>query len=71
MTECIVIPQWVFAIVGTMMLAPSIISIRNEIVLIPQENEMKMLFSIVGVLVGVVILIYGIFPYLPCIMVLP
>lgn len=73
MIECIIIQQWVFAVVGIFgILISSKIACR-EWRKYPHENEVIMVSSAISILFGLILIICGIYPYIhiPCIVVIP
>jgi RsiW-degrading membrane proteinase PrsW (M82 family) len=67
--SCIIIPQWVFAVVGV---AICIVCVWMGYIKYQDDTLHEIVLELVFTFsVGITVIIVGIFPYLPCVQVLP
>ena len=61
--NCLIIPQWIFAVLGALMAVVSIALARYD--------SRTILIAIMFMWCSVILIVYGLHPYLPCVVVVP
>ena len=77
MTNCIEIASWMIAIIGALIFVPSVYSFGLTIIPDPDsypagsKETFILIVSTIGVIIGGLICLCGVAPYVPCITVVP